>query len=99
MSTGASSSACVASPYAGRMLAVMNPEDHVLRKSVNFRRIRAKQSDLDAHEALLRAWDQIDADRLIARASGHRVETTARELVELVREDRAALEAGRSPEG
>lgn len=87
-------------PYAGRMLVVMDPEDYVLRKLVNFRRIRAKQSDLDdAYQVLLHAWDQINPERLIARATGHRVEATARELVDLVREDLAALKAGRSPEG
>lgn len=85
--------------YNGLRLRIMHPEDYVLRKLVNTRRRRNPNDLDDAYQVLLHAWDQIDPERLVARATGHRVETTARELVELVREDLAALEAGRSPEG
>ena len=85
--------------YHGMRLPLMDPEDYVLRKLVNTRRRRNPNDLDDAYQVLLHAWDQIDPDRLVARATGHRVETTARELVDLVREDRAALESGRSPEG
>jgi hypothetical protein len=85
--------------YHGLRLRIMDPEDYVLRKLVNTRRRRNPNDLDDAYQVLLHAWADIDAERLIARATGHRVETTARELVDLVREDRAALEAGRSPEG
>ena len=82
-------------PYGDRMLAVMHPEDYVLRKLVNFRRIRGKQTDIDdAYQVLLHAWEEIDPERLVARATGHRVEGAARELVDLVREDREKLERG-----
>lgn len=85
--------------YHGVPLPIMDPEDYVLRKLVNTRRRRNPNDLDDAYQVLLHAWDQIDPERLVARATGHRVETTARELVDLVREDRAALESGRSPEG
>lgn len=84
--------------YHGLSLRIMHPEDYVLRKLVNTR-VRRNPNDLDdAYQVLLHAWEHVDADRLVRRASGHRVDGRARELVDLVREDRAALEAGRSPE-
>lgn len=80
--------------YLGRSLRMMDPEDYVLRKLVNTR-VRRNPNDLDdAYQVLLHAWDRIDADRLIARASGHRVERIAQELVDLVREDSEKLERG-----
>lgn len=84
--------------YHGLRLRIMHPEDFVLRKLVNTR-VRRNPNDLDdAYQVLLHAWEHIDPERLVQRASGHRVDARARELVDLVSEDRAALEAGRSPE-
>lgn len=84
--------------YHGLRLRIVHPEDYVLRKLVNTRRRRNPNDLDDAYQVLLHAWDQVDPERLVLRATGHRVEGRARELVDLVREDRAALEAGRSPE-
>ncbi len=86
--------------YHGRPLRIMDPEDYVLRKLVNYRQARrGNTKDLDdAYQVLLHAWSDIDTARLIARATGYRADDTARELVELAREDHAALEAGREPE-
>lgn len=84
--------------YHGIVVRIMDPEDFVLRKLVNTRK-RRNYNDLDdAYQVLLHAWDRIDPDRLLARSTGHRVEMTARELIELVREDREKLKAGKSPE-
>lgn len=85
--------------YHGLPLRIMHPEDYVLRKLVNTRKRRNPNDLDDAYHVLLHAWEHVDPERLIRRASGHRLESRARELVELVREDRTALEAGRSPEG
>lgn len=81
--------------YHGRRVRVMHPEDFVLRKLVNWRRIRHKPTDLDdAYAVLLARFDEVDSDRLVQRAAGHRVDKDARELVELVREDREKLARG-----
>lgn len=85
--------------YHGLRLRIMHPEDYVLRKLANTRRRRNPNDLDDAYQVLLHTWSDIDPERLVARATGHRVETTARELVDLVREDLAALKAGHSPEG
>lgn len=84
--------------YHGLRLRIMDPEDYVLRKLVNTRRRRNPNDLDDAYQVLLHAWLDVDPDRLVARAAGHRVETVARELVDLVREDRAVLDSGRSIE-
>jgi predicted nucleotidyltransferase component of viral defense system len=80
--------------YHGIPLRIMDAEDFVLRKLVNCRKRRNPNDLDDAYQVLLHAWMEIDAERLVARASGHRVEKLARELVDLAREDRARLERG-----
>lgn len=87
----------VAREYRGRSVPLMHPGDFVLRKLVNYRRIRGDTADLeDAYQVLLYGWDEVDRNRLLERAAFYRVETDARELLETVREDRADLEGDTS---
>lgn len=78
--------------HVGRKVRVMAPEDFVVRKLVTYGRIRRRSADLDdAYQVLLLHWDAIDRDRLIQRAEAHRLGALARELVDVVNEDRNAL--------
>lgn len=84
--------------WHGRLVPVMGSEDFVLRKVVTFR-LRRKTTDLDdAYQVLMVAWDTIDRSRLVQRASFYRVEKLMEELIEVAREDRAALAGGQGRE-
>lgn len=81
--------------WHGTRVWIMDPEDYVLRKLVTWRRVRRKTTDLDdAYQVLFVEWESIDAERLVQRAGFHRVTEAMRELVDLVREDRAKLARG-----
>lgn len=81
--------------HGGRSLPLLHPEDYVLRKLVNYYRVRGKPNDIDdAYQVLLYAWDDVDAERLVQRAALYRIEARARELVNLVRNDRDELKGG-----
>lgn len=82
-------------PYAGRTIPVIHPEDYVLRKLVNYYRVRRKPNDIDdAHQVLLYEWENIDRERLVQRAIVYRIEKKARELIAIVEEDRARDRTG-----
>lgn len=86
--------------YRGRTVPILHPTDYVLRKLVNYYRVRRSPNDVDdAYQVLLFAWDLVDVDALLERATTHRVREEAEELVATVREDRASLEAGEDPSG
>lgn len=86
--------------YRGRTIPLIGPTDYILRKLVNFYRTRRNTNDLDdAYQVLLYAWDLVDVDALLERATVQRVREEAEELVKTVREDRADLETGEDPVG
>jgi hypothetical protein len=86
--------------YRGRVVPVPHPEDYVLRKLVNYYRLRRSTNDLDdAYQVLLYAWDLVDVDDLLERAVTYQVREEAEELVRTVEEDRAELEERRDGSG
>lgn len=86
--------------YRGRSIPLMHPEDFVLRKLVNYARIRGHTEDLeDAYQVLLHGWKEVDEDNLMDRATFYRVKDHAQRLLELVREDREELEGTGEPPG
>ncbi|MGQ0534697.1 MAG: hypothetical protein ACT4PT_01345 [Methanobacteriota archaeon] len=80
-------------PYGGRELPVMAPGDYVLRKLVNYYRVRGKSNDLeDAFQVLLHAWERIDVEGLPKRAEVYRIRKQAEALIEKTRRERVRLE-------
>ncbi len=79
--------------YGDRELPVMAPGDFVLRKLVNYYRIRGLSHDLeDAFQVLLHAWERIDMDALPDRAAVYRIRKQAEALIEKTRRERERLE-------
>lgn len=77
-------------PYGDRELPVMAPGDFVLRKLVNYYRIRGKSHDLeDAFQVLLHAWDRIDVEALPKRAEVYRIRKQAEALIDKTRRERS----------
>lgn len=80
--------------YGDRELPVMAPGDFVLRKLVNYYRVRGKSHDLeDAFQVLLHAWAQIDVEALPRRAEAYRIRKETEALIAKTRRERARLES------